>query len=167
MAKKRKKHSRSGGSTLLQEVILLAGVIIIGLAVWGLSISYTFITTSQNTQEVDRMVSSQRALLIIEAVDFETGTIWASNPGLVDVLVFSCTIYPKSTQSSGPRLNIGDPVPVRMRAAELASIQCEKTGTPPYVVDVWYLPKHLYQPSNPFANIQWAGLARYDTSTAR
>ncbi|MEM4449925.1 MAG: hypothetical protein QXQ33_03775 [Nitrososphaerota archaeon] len=159
-----KKRSRYGISPLISEVILLSGVIALGLAIWGLSISYFGVTSVQNAQEFDKMISSQRALLIIEAVDPASGKVWVSNHGLVNVVVISCTIYPKSTGTSGYRPNVPGLVVVPKDPSVLVSLTCEKIGSPPYIGEVWYLPAHLYDVDNPVRNIQWAGVVRYDTT---
>lgn len=158
---------RRGGlgiSPLVSEIILLAGVIAIGLAIWGLSIGMFGVTTTKNTQEYDAMISSQRILLIIEVVDGGAGSVWVSNHGLNDVVVISCTIYSKSLQSPGYRPNMAQAILVPKDPSVLVSFSCEKIGSPPYVAEVWYLPSHLYDPNDPTKNIHWAGVARYDTT---
>lgn len=157
------KRKKRGDTILLGEILLFTGVIALGIALWGLSIGYVTSHSTKITQEYDRMISQQRVLFIVEAVSLQTNTVWVSNHGLNDVAVISCTIYPKSQSSPGVKHNIRGVI-IPATTYDLAPLRgCERfPGPPPYVVEVWYLPSHLYDPEDNAKNTQWALAARYE-----
>jgi len=163
---KTQRHADSkkrGDTTLLGEILLFAGVVTLGVALWGLSLGYVSTQSTQLSKEYDRMIAQQRILLIIEAVSLQSNTIWASNPGINDVAVISCTIYPKSHPSPGIRYNTPSTIIAASTGGFKAIRSCEKyPGTPPYIVEVWYIPAHLYDPRDPSRNVMSAQVARYE-----
>ncbi len=134
-----------------------------GVALWALSLSYVSSQGTQLSREYDRMISQHRTLLIIEAASLQSNTVWASNPGMNDVVVISCTIYPKSQPSPGIRHNI-PATRVSASPDRFEAIRgCERyPGTPPYIVELWYMPAHLYNSADPTRNIMSAQVARYE-----
>jgi len=152
-----------GDTVILSELLLFAGVVALGVSLWGFSLSYVNLSSTKATQDFDVMVAQQRSLLIIEAVSIQASTVWVSNHGLNDVTVISCTIYSKSQASPGIRYNI-NPLTIRAETNDLAPVRgCEKLpGSPPYVIEVWYIPKHIYDPRDAAGNTQWALVSRYE-----
>ncbi|MEM0382331.1 MAG: hypothetical protein QW059_03195 [Nitrososphaerota archaeon] len=163
MSRRVKNRARRGDSILLSELLLFAGVVSLGIALWGISIGYVTSHSAKITQDYDKMISQQRSLFIVEAVSLQSNVVWVSNHGLNDVKVISCTIYPKSQPSPGIRHNIAG-VTVPAETYDLAPLRgCERyPGSPPYIVEVWYIPSHLYDPSYPEKNAMWALVARYE-----
>jgi len=148
---------------LIGEAILFAGVVTLGVVLWGLSLGYVSIQMTQLSREYDRMISQHRTLLVIEAASLQSNTVWVSNPGMNDAIVISCTIYPKSQPSPGIRHNI----PATRVAASPDRFEaisgCERyLGPPPYIVELWYMSAHLYNPADPARNIMTAQVARYE-----
>lgn len=163
MSRSQRKRGRRGDTVLLSELLLFAGVITLGIALWGLSIGYVSSHSTKIAQDYDKMISQQRSLFIVEAVSLQSNTVWVSNHGLNDVAVISCTIYPKNQHSPGIRHNIAGVI-VPAETYDLVPLRaCERfSGSPPYIVEVWYLPSHLYDPEDRKTNAMWALVARYE-----
>ncbi|MEM0482794.1 MAG: hypothetical protein QXM16_07930 [Nitrososphaerota archaeon] len=159
----RRSRRRRGDTVILAEILLFAGVVAVGLALWGLSLGYVTSQSTKLAQDYDKLVSQQRGFLIIEAVSLQGNIVWVSNPGLNDVAVISCTIYPKTTPSPGIRYNVGSVVVEASANSPTALRGCERfAGPPPYIVEVWYISAHLYDPQDPASNSMYALVARYE-----
>jgi len=161
--KGRRPRTSRGDTILLAEILLFAGVVTLGVALWALSLGYVSSQGTQMSREYDRMISQHRILLVIEAASLQSNIVWVSNPGMNDVIVLSCTIYPKTQPSPGIRYNI-EPTVVAASPERLETIQgCERyPGEPPYIVELWYMPAHLYNRTDPARNVMSAQVARYE-----
>jgi hypothetical protein len=163
MYRRRHPRNKRGDTILLGEILLFAGVVTLGVALWALSLGYVSSQGTQISREYDRMISQHRILLVVEAASLQTNAVWVSNPGMNDVIVISCTIYPKSRPSPGIRYNI-QPTIVAASPDRFETIQgCERyPGEPPYIVELWYMPAHLYSSADPARNVMSAQVARYE-----
>ncbi|MEM0445175.1 MAG: hypothetical protein QXW60_06350 [Nitrososphaerota archaeon] len=159
----RRAQRERGDTVILGEILLFASVVALGIALWGLSLGYVTSHSTSLTKDFDSMISQQRSFLIIEATSLQTNIVWVSNHGLNDIAVISCTIYPKSQHSPGIRHNIAG-VKIPANTYDLAPLRrCERfPGPPPYIVEVWYVPHHLYDSEEPAKNSMWALVARYE-----
>jgi hypothetical protein len=152
-----------GDTVILAEILLFAGVVTVGLALWGLSLGYVTSQSTKLAQDYDKLVSQQRSFFIIEAASLQSNAVWVSNHGLNDVAVISCTIYPKTTPSPGIRHNVAGVIVRASDNTPTVLTGCERfPGPPPYVVEVWYIPAHLYNPQDPASNSMYALVARYE-----
>ncbi len=160
---RRRHRGRRGDTVILGEILLFAGVVAVGLALWGLSLGYVTSQSTKLAEDHDKLISQQRGFLIIEAVSLQSNTVWVSNPGLNDAAVISCTIYPKTTPSPGIRYNVGGVIVEASASRPTALRECERfPGPPPYIVEVWYISAHLYNPQDPASNSMYALVARYE-----
>ncbi|GBC70954.1 hypothetical protein HRbin02_00728 [Candidatus Calditenuaceae archaeon HR02] len=156
-------RGKRGDTVILGEILLFAGVVTLGLALWGLSLGYVTSHSTKLTEDYDRFVSRQRGFLIVEAVSLQSNVVWVSNPGLNDAAIISCTIYPKTTPSPGIRYNVRGVIVEASSYRPTALIGCERfPGPPPYTVEVWYISAHLYNPQDPARNSMYALVARYE-----
>ncbi len=145
------------------ELLLFAGMVAIGLALWGFSLSYVAIQSTKLTEDQDKIISQQRSFLVIEAVSLQSNRVWVSNHGLNDVAVISCTIYPKASPSPGIRHNVRGVIVRASDNRSTALTGCEPfPGQPPYIVEVWYVPAHLYNTQDLTRNSMHATVARYE-----
>ncbi|MEM3183985.1 MAG: hypothetical protein QXL87_05985 [Nitrososphaerota archaeon] len=76
---------------------MTAVTIAAGLFIWGIVGGWAGTSAMDMVRETNKGVAQQRSLLIVEFVDRERGIVWVSNPGKADLVVLSCTIYPKSS----------------------------------------------------------------------
>ncbi|MEM3389674.1 MAG: hypothetical protein QW491_09720 [Thermoproteota archaeon] len=155
---------KNGVSYIVTVAIMTAVTIAAGLFIWGIVGGWAGTSAMDMVRETNKGVAQQRSLLIVEFVDRERGIVWVSNPGKADLVVLSCTIYPKS--SSPPPKTYQKLIEVKASMSntyplEIGS-QCQLVGSGPYVIEITAIASTLYNDKNPTENIQWAIVVRQD-----
>jgi hypothetical protein len=159
--------ARFGISYLISVTIVTAVTVALGLLLWGIIGGWAGVSALDIVEETNKGVAQQRSLLIVEFVDLQERIVWVSNPGKVDLVILSCSVYPKGS-SPPPRdfreiatvkasmekpLGLGDPEGCAFPPAPLDSSR-------PYIVEIYAIASTIYNPSNIVENIQWAIVVR-------
>jgi hypothetical protein len=144
---------------------MTAVTVALGLFLWGIIGGWAGVSALDIVQETNKGVAQQRSLLIVEFVDLQRKIVWVSNPGKVDLVILSCSVYPKG--SSPPSRDFREIATVRASMDEplgLGREDCIFLGSldssRPYIVEIYAIASTIYNPSNVMENIQWAILVR-------
>ena len=160
---KRFRRNRRGDSSVVQATILSATVIAMGFVVWGFSAGWTSHSSSDTAAEAAAQVMRHEARLVVEEVHCSGGTayIWVYNAGKVDLLITSVVIPPSSVQfSTAP-----DTVGIGEGRWLTASVYPAMEGVSSIEsLQVYALPKPLWNPSDPSANAQYSVIVNYGTT---
>ena len=154
---------KKGISYVVTVAIVTAVTIALGFFLWGVVSGWTGASTMDIVSETNKGIAQQRSILVVEFIDWESGTVWVSNPGKVDLVILSCTIYPKSNPQ--PQGNYREIARVsasmdRVYPLKIGS-DCQLiTGQKPYVIDIRAIASTIYNPNNPLENAQWMIMVR-------
>ncbi len=91
------KIGKKGVSYIVTVAIMTSITITIGLFIWGIVGGWAGTSAIDILKETNKGIAQQRSFFIVEFVDRERGIVWISNPGKVDLVVLSCTIYSKTS----------------------------------------------------------------------
>jgi hypothetical protein len=157
--------AKLGISYLVSVAIMTAVTIALGLFLWGIIGGWAGVSAIDIVEETNKGVAQQRSLLIVEFVDLRERTVWVSNPGKVDLVILSCSVYPKG--SSPPSRDFREIATVKASMEEPLGLGREDCIFPgsldssrPYIVEIYAIASTIYNPSNVMENIQWAIVVR-------
>ena len=134
-----------------------------GFVVWGFSAGWTLGSSTDMAAEAGSQIMKQEGRLIVEEVHCSGGIahIWVYNPGKVDLVITSTVIPPSPFMfSSNPdTVAIGEgkwlnaaAYPAMQGVGSVESLQ------------IFALPKPLWDPSDPSANAQYSLIVYYGTT---
>jgi len=151
-----------GVSYVVSAAIMTAVTVFLGLFLWGVVSGWAGVSAVGIVAETNKAIAQQRSILVVEFIDWERGIVWVSNPGKVDLVILSCTIYPRS--ASPPPISFQEiaRVSASMDTAyplEMGS-KCHLVGEKPYVIEIRAIALTIYNPNNPLENAQWMIVVR-------
>ena len=161
----RTSRSRIGVSPVVAEALLISVAVAIGIALLLVSQSWASVTNAKSVEQTNREVAQQWSLLLVEhafiSADGRSATVYVSNPGKYELVVLRCVVYQKgSSPPAVPFSEIGR-VPADMR--QVVPLTCPVYGSgQSYVVEIFAIPIHLYDPREPLTNAQYGVIIRYD-----
>lgn len=156
-----------GISYLVSVAIMTAVTVALGLFLWGIIGGWARVSALDIVEETNKGVAQQRSLLIVEFVDLQRKIVWVSNPGKVDLIILSCSVYPKG--SSPPPRDFREIATVKASMEEPLGLDPNKCTFPAsldssksYIVEIYTIASTIYNPSNIMEDIQWAIVVRAD-----
>jgi hypothetical protein len=161
----RTSRSRIGVSPVVAEALLISVAVAIGIALLLVSQSWASVTNAKSVEQTNKEVAQQWSLLLVEhafiSADGRSATVYVSNPGKYELVVLRCVVYQKgSSPPAVPFSEIGR-VPADMR--QVVPLTCPVYGSgQSYVVEIFAIPIHLYDPREPLTNAQYGVIIRYD-----
>ncbi|MCL7383505.1 MAG: hypothetical protein LZ172_05190 [Thaumarchaeota archaeon] len=159
--------AKLGISYLVSVAIMTAVTIALGLFLWGIIGGWAGVSALDIVEETNKGVAQQRSLLIVEFVDLQRKIVWVSNPGKVDLVILSCSVYPKNSNPPSREFKEVKKIEASMKKLhQLGSNDCSFIGSlnpsEPYIVEIYAIASTIYNPSNIMENIQWAIMVRSD-----
>jgi archaellum component FlaF (FlaF/FlaG flagellin family) len=160
----RTSRSRIGVSPVVAEALLISVAVAIGIALLLVSQSWASVTNAKSVEQTNREVAQQWSLLLVEHAFISadgSATVYVSNPGKYQLVILRCVVYQKGySPPAVPFSEIGR-VPADMR--QVVPLTCPVYGSgQSYVVEVFAIPNHLYDPREPLTNAQYGVTVRYD-----
>jgi len=163
----RMKIVRWGISYLVSVALMTAVTVALGLFLWGIIGGWAGVSALDIVEETNKGVAQQRSLLIVEFIDLQDRIVWVSNPGKVDLVILSCSVYPKG--SSPPPRDFREIATAKASMEEPLGLDSDKCTFPasldsskPYIVEIYAIASTIYNPPNIIENIQWAIVVRAD-----
>jgi hypothetical protein len=170
----RTSRSRIGLSTVVAEAILISVAVAIGIALLLVSQSWASVTNAKSVDQTNKEVAQQRSLLLIEHAIVPSGPsaggmnrpeapVYVSNPGKFELVILRCVVYPKGASPVFAPLHEIARVPADMTVYR--ALRCPVYGVglaQSYVVEIFAIPIHLYDPLEPLTNVQYGVIIRYD-----
>jgi len=147
----------------MQATILSATVIAMGFVVWGFSAGWTSHSSQDMAAETGAQVMKQEARLVVEEVHCSGGAacIWVYNPGKVDLVITSVVIPPSSVQFSTAPDTVGIGEGRWLTASAYPAMQGVSSVES---LQVYALPKPMWNPSDATANAQYSVIVNYGTT---
>jgi len=161
----RTSRSRIGVSPVVAEALLISVAVAIGIALLLVSQSWASVTNAKSVEQTNKEVAQQWSLLLVEhafiSADRRSATVYVSNPGKYELVVLRCVVYQRGSSPPAVPFSEIDRVPADMR--EYRALTCPVYGSgQSYVVEIFAIPIHLYDPREPLTNAQYGVIIRYD-----
>jgi len=160
--------AKLGISYLVSVAVMTAVTVALGLFLWGIVGGWAGVSALDIIEETNKGVAQQRSLLVVEFVDLQRKIVWVSNPGKVDLIILSCSVYLKG--SSPPPRDFREIATVKASMEEPLGLEDPHRCTfldsldssRPYIVEIYAIASTIYNPSDIMDNIQWAIMVRAD-----
>jgi hypothetical protein len=137
----------------------------IGIVLMLVSHSWAVSAGTRSLDQTNKEVAQQWSLLLVEhaffSADGSSATVYVSNPGKYQLVILRCVVYQKGYSPPAVPFNETGRVPADMR--QVVPLTCPVYGAgQSYVVEVFAIPEHLYDPREPLTNAQYGVIIRYD-----
>jgi archaellum component FlaF (FlaF/FlaG flagellin family) len=161
----RTSRSRIGVSPVVAEALLISVAVAIGIALLLVSQSWASVTNAKSVEQTNKEVAQHWSLLLVEhafiSADGRSATVYVSNPGKYQLVILRCVVYQKGSSPPAVPFSEIDRVPADMR--QVVPLTCPVYGSgQSYVVEIFAIPNHLYDPREPLTNAQYGVIIRYD-----
>ena len=164
----RTPRSRIGGSPVVTEGLLTSMAVAIGIVLMLVSHSWAASVGTRSLDQTNKEIAQQWSLLLVEHAvlsdDGTRATVYVSNPGKYDLVVLRCVVYPRGAPPPTFSFNEYGPVPpgVPPDMSLVVPLTCPVYGTGPFVIELFAIPAHLYNPREPSTNAQYGVTIKYD-----
>jgi archaellum component FlaF (FlaF/FlaG flagellin family) len=156
-------------SPVVAEALLISVAVAIGIALLLVSQSWASVTNAKSVEQTNREVAQQWSLLLVEFAFISadgSATVYVSNPGKYQLVILRCVVYQKGSSPPAVPFSEIDRVPADMR--HVVPLTCPVYGSgQSYVVEIFAIPNHLYDPREPLTNAQYGVTVRYDLHPQR
>jgi hypothetical protein len=160
----RTSRSRIGVSPVVAEALLISVAVAIGIALLLVSQSWASVTNAKSVEQTNKEVAQQWSLLLVEHAFISadgSATVYVSNPGKYELVILRCVVYQKG--SSPPAVPFSEIGRVPADMGQVVPLTCPVYGSgQSYVVEIFAIPEHLYDPREPLTNAQYGVTVRYD-----
>jgi hypothetical protein len=163
----RTSRSRIGVSPVVAEALLISVAVVIGIALLLVSQSWASVTNAKSVEQTNKEVAQQWSLLLVEhafvSADGRSATVYVSNPGKYELVILRCVVYQKGYSPPTVLFAEIDRVHVPADMRQVVPLTCPVYGSgQSYVVEIFAIPIHLYDPREPLTNAQYGVIIRYD-----
>ena len=166
----RTPRSRIGVSPVVTEGLLTSMAVAIGIVLMLVSHSWAASVGTRSLDQTNKEIAQQWSLLLVEHAvlsdDGTRATVYVSNPGKYDLVVLRCVVYPRGAPPPTFSFNEYEPVPSNMTVPpnmkRVVALTCPVYGRGPFVIELFAIPAHLYNPREPSTNAQYGVTIKYD-----
>jgi archaellum component FlaF (FlaF/FlaG flagellin family) len=167
----RTSRSRIGVSPIVAEALLISVAVAIGIALLLVSQSWASVTNAKSVEQTNKEVAQQWSLLLVEHAFVSadgSATVYVSNPGKYQLVILRCVVYQKGYSPPAVPFSEIDRVHVPADMRQVVPLTCPVYGSgQSYVVEIFAIPNHLYDPREPLTNAQYGVTVRYDLHLQR
>jgi len=160
----RTPRSRIGGSPVVTEGLLTSMAVAIGIVLMLVSHSWAASVGTRSLDQTNKEIAQQWSLLLVEHAvlsdDGSNATVYVSNPGKYELVVLRCVVYPRGAPPPTFSFNEHGRVPPNMSL--VVPLTCPVYGAGPFVIELFAIPAHLYNPREPSTNAQYGVTMKYD-----
>ena len=160
----RAPRSRIGGSPVITEGLLTSMAVAIGIVLMLVSHSWAASVGTRSLDQTNKEIAQQWSLLLVEHAvlsdDGTRATVYVSNPGRYELVVLRCVVYPRGAPPPTVSFNGYGRVPPDMSL--VVALTCPVYGRGPFVIELFAIPAHLYNPREPSTNAQYGVTIKYD-----
>ena len=160
----RAPRSRIGGSPVITEGLLTSMAVAIGIVLMLVSHSWAASVGTRSLDQTNKEIAQQWSLLLVEhaslSADGSSATVYVSNPGRYELVVLRCVVYPRGEPPPTVSFNEYGRVPPDMK--RVVALTCPVYGRGPFVIELFAIPAHLYNPREPSTNAQYGVTIKYD-----
>ena len=159
----RAPRSRIGVSPVVTEGLLTSMAVAIGIVLMLVSHSWAASIRAGSLDQTNKEIAQQWSLLLVEHAvlsdDGTSATVYVSNPGKYELVVLRCVVYPRGAPPPTVSFDEHGRVPSNM---SLVVLTCSVYGAGPFVIELFAIPAHLYNPREPSTNAQYGVTIKYD-----
>ena len=151
------KKMLTGIGNVLTTIILTAAVLVIAALIWGLTISWAKLSSEKYNEQVKAEIYRLESFFIIEYIYARNDQIhiYLYNPGKIDLIIHSIVFNGESqTVPDFPELRV-----MESKWINITSYGGNLSGE--VKVDIYAMPKPLFNPNDPDENFQWSIVASY------
>ncbi len=158
-------RSRIGGSPIVAEALLTSIAVATGIVLMLVSHSWAASVGTRSLDQTNKEIAQQWSLLLVEhafiSADGSSATVYVSNPGKYELVVLRCVVYQRGSSPQSVSFREYGRIPSGM--SQVVPLTCPAYGSGPYyVVELFAIPAHLYDPREPLTNAQYGVTVRYD-----
>ena len=150
-------------SPVVTEGLLTSMSVAIGIVLMLVSHSWAASIRAGSLDQTNKEIAQQWSLLLVEHAvlsdDGSSATVYVSNPGKYELVVLRCVVYPRGAPP--PTVSFNEYEPVRPDMS-LVVLTCPVHGAGPFVIELFAIPAHLYNPREPSTNAQYGVTIKYD-----
>jgi archaellum component FlaF (FlaF/FlaG flagellin family) len=158
-------------SPVVAEALLISVAVAIGIALLLVSQSWASVTNAKSVEQTNKEVAQQWSLLLVEHAFISadgSATVYVSNPGKYQLVILRCVVYQKGYSPPAVPFSEIDRVHVPADMRQVVPLTCPVYGSgQSYVVEIFAIPNHLYDPREPLTNAQYGVTVRYDLHLQR